>query len=183
MSLKSKSLGTITGSNTSGLSVSGATNATPIVVTLGAGHGLVNGDRIHVSGITGNTAANGEWTLNFTGANTAQLLGSKGNGTYGGTPVVNVICDVTPFQANHRVAAIVGAGLTAGTIEIEGHPGDESSAGVLDTAKWVKASKTSDATILPDIVGGTVVECQLYKFMRVKAASALTGSAKVQLLS
>lgn len=183
MSLKTKSLGTISGSNTSGVSISGATNATPIVVTLGAGHGLVNGDRIHVSGITGNTGANGEWTLNFTGANTAQLLGSKGNGTYGGTPVVNVICDVTPFQANHRCVAMVNGNLSAGTIEIEGHPGDESSAGVLNTASWVKASKTSDATVLPDISAGSAVEVQLYKYMRVKAASALTGSARVNLVS
>lgn len=183
MSLKQKSLGTISASATSGISVSGATNATPIVVTLGAGHGLVNGDRIHISGITGNTGANGEWTLNFTGANTAQLLGSKGNGTYGGTPVVNVICDVTPFQANHRCIAAVNGNISAGTIEIEGHPGDESSAGVLDTSKWVKASKTSDATVLPDTTAGSSVEVQLYKFMRVKAASALTGSAKINLIS
>lgn len=183
MSLKTKSLGTISGSNTSGVSVSGATNATPIVVTFGAGHGLVDGDRVHISGITGNTGANGEWTLKFTGPNTAQLVGSKGNGTYGGTPVVNVVCDVTPFQANHRCAAVVGGALTAGTIEIEGHPGDESSAGVLDTSKWVKASKTSDATVLPAIAPGSVVEVQLYKYMRVKAASALTGTGTVHLVS
>lgn len=183
MSLKLKSLGTISGSNTSGVSVSGSTNATPIVVTFGAGHGLVDGDRVHISGVTGNTGCNGEWTLKFTGANTAQLLGSKGNGAHGGTPVVNVICDVTPFQANHRVVATLNGNISAGTIEIEGHPGDESSAGVLDTSKWVKASKTSDSSVLPDTTPGSQVEVQLYKYMRVKAASALTGSGKVTLSS
>lgn len=183
MSLKRRSLGTISGSNTSGLSVSGATNATPIVATFGAGHGQKNGDRVHISGITGNTGANGEWTLNFTGANTAQLLGSKGNGAYGGTPVVNAICDVTPFMPNHAVVAVVNGNITAGTIEIESHDGSESSAGVLDTAKWVKASQTSDATVLPTATAGSVAEAKLQKYMRIKAATALTGSGEVNLLA
>jgi len=183
MSLKQKSLVTVSASVTSGLAITGATNATPIVVTITAGHGLVNGDRVHISGITGNTGANGEWTLEFASATTAKLLGSKGNGAYGGTPVVNVVCDVTPFQANHRVLAAINGNISAGTIEIEGHPGDESSAGVLDTSKWVKASITGDSTILPDTTPGSSVEVRLYKFMRVKAATALTGSAKVNLIS
>lgn len=183
MSLKRRSLGTISASNTSGLSISGGTNATPIVATFGAGHGQKNGDRVHISGVTGNTAMNGEWTLNFTGANTAQLLGSKGNGAFGGTAVVNAICDVTPFMPNHAVVAVVNGNITAGTIDIEGHPGDESSAGVLDTAKWVKASQTSDATVLPTATAGSVMEVKLYKYMRVAAKSALTGSGEAHLLS
>jgi hypothetical protein len=183
MSNKKQSLGNISGSNTSGVSISGSTNATPIVVTLGATHGLKNGDRIHVSGITGNTAANGEWTLEFTGANTAKLLGSKGNGAHGGTPVVTVVCDVTPFLSRHRAVAVLNGNITAGTIEIEGHGGEESSAGVLNTGLWVKASVTSDATVLPETTAGSMVEVNLYKYMRVKAASALTGAASVSLIA
>lgn len=182
MSLKRKSLGNISGSNTSGVSISGTTNATPIVATLGANHGLRDGDKIHVSGITGNTGANGEWTLKFTGANTAQLLDSKGNGVHAGTPVVNVICDVTPFLGNHSVVAVINGNITAGTIEIEGHDGTESSAGVLDTAKWTKASVTSNATVLPETTAGSSVEVKLSKYMRVKAATALTGAASVTLM-
>lgn len=181
MSNKLQSLGTISGSATSGVTISGATNATPIVVTFGAGHGLKNADRVHISGITGNTGANGEWELKFTGDNTAQLLGSKGNGAYGGTPVVNVVCNVTPFLPRHSAVAVVQGNITAGTIEIEGHPGDESSAGVLDTSKWEKASVTSNSTVLPAATAGSMVEVKLYKYMRVKAASALTGSGQVTL--
>lgn len=181
MSLKKRSLGTISGSATSGLTISTTTNATPIVATFGAGHGQKNGDRVHISGITGNTAANGEWALEFTGPNTAKLLGSKGNGAHGGTAVVTAICDVTPFMPNHAAVANVQGNISAGTIDIEGHPGDESSAGVLDAAKWVKASQTSDATVLPTATAGSQVEVKLYKYMRVAAKSALTGSGEVML--
>lgn len=41
------------------LTVSGATNATPIVVTTTANHGLVTGERVHIYGAQGNVAANG----------------------------------------------------------------------------------------------------------------------------
>jgi len=41
------------------LVVSGATNATPIVITTTAAHGLQTGERVIVSGVVGNLAANG----------------------------------------------------------------------------------------------------------------------------
>ncbi len=100
MSNKIMSLGSA-GSAAACITITGSTNATPIVVTFGAGHGLKNGDRVAVAGITGNTGANGIWTLQFTGANTARLLGSVGNGTHGGTPRVGVVFDATPHMRNH----------------------------------------------------------------------------------
>lgn len=100
MSCKAQSLGSA-GSAADLLTITGSTNATPIVITLGANHGKKDGDRIAVAGITGNTAANGEWTLKFTGTNTAQLLGSVGNGTHGGTPRVATIMDATPLMNDH----------------------------------------------------------------------------------
>ena len=48
-------------------------------------------------------------------------------------------------------------------------------------AKWVKASQTSDATVLPTATAGSQVEVKLYKYMRVAAKSALTGSGEVML--
>src|SRR5262249_26844427 len=41
--------------------ITGATNASPIVVTSN-GHGLTNGETVRISGVGGNTAANGFWT-------------------------------------------------------------------------------------------------------------------------
>jgi len=66
--------------------ITGASNATPIVVTSTA-HGLANGDLITITGVVGNTAANGVWVVANVAANTFELVGSVGNGAYtsGGT--------------------------------------------------------------------------------------------------
>lgn len=100
MALKINPLGS-SATTAAGITISGATNATPIVVTFAAGHGLSDGKRVAIAGVTGNTGANGIWTLQFTGANTARLLGSVGNGTYGGTPRVGVVNDTTPLMRGH----------------------------------------------------------------------------------
>jgi len=62
-------------------SVSGATNASPIVITQTA-HGYANGDAVFISGVGGNTAANGAWVIANTTTNTYELIGSTGNGSY-----------------------------------------------------------------------------------------------------
>ncbi len=66
--------------------ITGATNATPIQIT-SAGHGYVAGDIVAIAGVTGNTAANGSWSIGTITANTFTLTGSAGNGAYvnGGT--------------------------------------------------------------------------------------------------
>lgn len=64
-----------------GRTITGATNATPIEITL-AGHGYANGTTVYISGVGGNTAANGKWIITSTGANTFTLDGSVGNGAY-----------------------------------------------------------------------------------------------------
>lgn len=58
-----------------------ATNASPIVIT-SADHGLTTGTRITLSGIGGNTAANGTFIVTRIDANTFSLNGSSGNGAY-----------------------------------------------------------------------------------------------------
>ena len=70
------------------LSVTSSTNATPIVVTLGSGHGLVNGDTISLYGHSTNTNANGIWEIaNVTGT-TLELVGSTGNAAGTGGTIV-----------------------------------------------------------------------------------------------
>ena len=61
--------------------ITNATNATPIVVSAAA-HGMSNGDVVIVSGVLGNTAANGQWTVANVAAGTFELQGSVGNGAY-----------------------------------------------------------------------------------------------------
>lgn len=74
------------GSATSGTStITAASNATPIVVT--ATNTFANGDVIFISGVTGNTAANGVWVLSAVSGSSYTLVGSVGNGAWvsGGT--------------------------------------------------------------------------------------------------
>jgi hypothetical protein len=70
-------------------SVTGASNASPVVIT-SASHGLQTGQRVTVSGVGGNTAANGTFVVTRVDANTFSLDGSTGNGAYtsGGTWLV-----------------------------------------------------------------------------------------------
>jgi hypothetical protein len=74
------------GADLTALSISGATNANPVVVTA-AGHGLSTGQFVYIAGIVGTTAANGYWPVVVTSSSTFSLAGSVGNGSYvsGGT--------------------------------------------------------------------------------------------------
>jgi len=119
MSVSVQNLGTAT-TAVQLLNITGATNATPIVVTLPAGHALKNGDRIAIAGVTGNTGANGEWSLGAVGATTATLLGSVGNGTFGGTVRVGTINDATPFMQRHTAVLKLG-GNFLGVVDFESY--------------------------------------------------------------
>lgn len=114
--LKAISLGSA-GSAVQGILISGATNATPIVITVAANSGLKTGDRIAIAGITGNTAANGVWTIEAASATTFRLLGSVGNGTYGGTPRCAQVFDSTPTMKGHTGVLQIGGNL-AGTLTL-----------------------------------------------------------------
>lgn len=69
--------------------VSNATNATPIVVTA-VGHSFLTGDKVQISGVGGNTAANGTFTITKIGPDTFSLDGSAGNGAFSsdGTAII-----------------------------------------------------------------------------------------------
>lgn len=78
--------GTGTASQRDTGSITGATNASPIVIT-STSHGLQTGDRLTVVNVGGNTAANGTFTITKVDANSFSLDDSTGNGAYtsGGT--------------------------------------------------------------------------------------------------
>jgi hypothetical protein len=61
--------------------ISGATNASPIVIT-NTSHQLLNGDLVEITNVLGNTAANGVFTVQNVTTNTFELVGSTGNGAY-----------------------------------------------------------------------------------------------------
>ena len=71
------------------LAITGATNATPIVVATTSAHGLSTGAYVVVSGVQGNTAANNtasnqSWVITVTDGTHFSLNGSVGNESYTG---------------------------------------------------------------------------------------------------
>ncbi len=95
------------------LSVTGATNATPIVITATA-HGLATGNVVDIAFVEGNTAANGSgWLITVIDANSFSLDGSVGNGAYtlhGTITVRSLTPEITkPQDGEPRTAASVNA--------------------------------------------------------------------------
>jgi hypothetical protein len=77
---------TLDAEGTSTGNVTGATNASPIVIT-STGHGLTTGDIVVIEDVGGNEGANGTWTITVVSADTFSLDDSAGDGAYtsGGT--------------------------------------------------------------------------------------------------
>ena len=71
---------TLFGGRESSRAITGATNVNPIVITSN-GHGLVNGNQVQISGVLGNTAANGLKTVTVVNANSFSIA-TAGNGAY-----------------------------------------------------------------------------------------------------
>jgi hypothetical protein len=88
--------------------VTDASNTTPIVVTSPA-HGLTTGTYVTVSGVLGNAAANGSFTVTRLTASTFELDGSVGGGAYTSGGVWNVAGLYT-----YSVAAEAARGFEAG---------------------------------------------------------------------
>lgn len=70
----------------SNASITGASNAEPVKITATA-HGLSNGDWVNITGVTGNSAANGTWKVTIVDDDNFSLNNSSANGNYvsGGT--------------------------------------------------------------------------------------------------
>lgn len=102
------------GSVTVTKTISGATNATPIEVTTTTSHGFTTGNFIVISGVAGNTAANGWWDITVTSATKFTLNTSVGNGSYtsGGSAVRD-------WEAANITGGTCTSGLiTGGTINL-----------------------------------------------------------------
>lgn len=202
MAIKAKSLGSA-GSAVDMLLITGGTNATPIVATFAANSGLKTGDRVAIAGITGLTSMNGEWTLEAVTATTFKLLGSVGNGTYGGSPRCAQIFDQTPSMRGHSGVLQI-AGNLAGTVTLtafesyaEFSANDNSLLGAVQApvlssavqgvtnANATSASSSTKATsalVIGATNAGSEYEIKLPRYLHatVSAYTSGTGSATVQ---
>lgn len=64
------------------VNITNCSNTSPIVVSTQVPHNMVTGDMVEITGVTGNTAANGEWNIVKIDNNNFSLTNSVGNGTY-----------------------------------------------------------------------------------------------------
>lgn len=99
--------------------ISAATNASPIQITTSTTNGLTTGQTVTISGVTGNTAANGTFTITVVNNSNFTLDGSTGNGTFS-NPVTTIAAGsngATLPQATINVASTTGFA-TSGTIYV-----------------------------------------------------------------
>lgn len=85
-------------------SITGATNASPIVLTFDSAHGFSTGDIVIIIDVAGNSAANGTWYIEVLSDTTCSLLKSTGNGDYiisGGMATLRNVCAVMPANYDH----------------------------------------------------------------------------------
>jgi len=68
-----------------GYTISNATNATPILITTTYNHDYLQNDQVLISGVEGNTNANGYHMINVLSNTTFELRDSVGNGAFSDT--------------------------------------------------------------------------------------------------
>ena len=104
------------------LPISAATNATPIVVTTTA-HGLVLGDVtwVNVTGVLGNTGANGTWVAQAVTSTTLKLRGSVGNGAYTSGGLLTVR---DTFAKVAELVNITPIGISFNMVDASAHDGN-----------------------------------------------------------
>ncbi len=97
--------------------VIGASNTTPITIKTAAPHGLVTGTPVVVSGVLGNSAANGSFTVTVTGADTFTLDKSAGNGNWShGGQIMASTYDVAAIQTVCVSALAATTGVTSNVV-------------------------------------------------------------------
>jgi Pectate lyase superfamily protein len=95
----------------SSFSVTEAKNAAPILITTSSLHDFVDGQSVLISGVGGNTAANGTWIIAKESPTDFSLVNSAGNGDYtsGGT-ASSVTITTSDAHARNRGQRIAVAG-------------------------------------------------------------------------
>jgi hypothetical protein len=73
------------------LTITGATNATPIVITTQEDIVFNTGASVLIAGVQGNTSANGQRTVTVVSKKTFSIDGSVGNGSYGGGGTASMV--------------------------------------------------------------------------------------------
>ena len=107
------------------LTITGASDGTPIAVDTATPHGLQTGEQVTISGVLGNTAANGTFTVTVTGPASFTLDGSAGNGTWtsGGTVSQPALAFALNASVDDVLALASALGATAPGLTPGSRPG------------------------------------------------------------
>ena len=140
------------------ITVAGATNATPIVITTTTAHGLASGTQVTITGVLGNTAANGTFTIAVTGPDAFILVGSVGNGAYtSGGSVESLSAPAIALALNATVPDVqtIAAALGAQTpsLVLATQPGT-----LADVAMLTAIAAALDVATRYSISGSTLVQ-------------------------
>ena len=134
------------------INVTVASNTSPIEITTAAAHGLQKGAQITISGVLGNTAANGTFTISVAGPTTFTLDGSTGNGAWTAGGIVNLpgLALALNASVNDVLAIATALGATPPNLTSAGLPGSladmtilTSIAGALDVILRYRVSGTT----------------------------------------
>ena len=167
--------------------LSAASNATPIVVTMSATAGITAGDILVVGGVGGNTAANGTWVAGTVTGTTVQLLtrldsgNSTGNAAYtsGGWMIdissASTLSDVSGNSIGTDVS-LSGVTNTLGVINASGFTWTSLTA----TKAWAIA--IYDSTAANDLVAFLDGTYQLYVITQQAAASTSIAVARLSVV-
>lgn len=100
-----------------GAAISNATNASPIQITTSIPNNFSNGQQVFISGVNGNTNANGLFTIAVIDTTHFNLVGSTGNGTYtnGGIAAAQFTSSATSTELSVNIPS----GNTAGTMRTD----------------------------------------------------------------
>ena len=145
------------------VNVSGATNSTPITLSLSTAHNYANDDTVFVAGVRGNSGANGSFTVQIPATPDESynrthviLVGSIGDGDYdGGGTIQMVTRGLRPHEEKGREVLII-AGTGRGqrrtikdndttTLFIDGtwsETPDETSVFIVTDTQWLQTEPT-----------------------------------------
>lgn len=126
--------------DTTAKAITGATNATPIVVTA-TSHGFSNGDYVSIHGVAGNTAANGHYKVANVATNTFELTDPRTGANVAGSGAYTSGGYALPLGGYEFVSDITGAAIVARS----GNLGTKTTtSGVFDAADATFSAVTGD---------------------------------------
>ena len=164
--------------DTTGLSgsVTGTTGAGVPVTITSAAHGLTSGQQVQVSGVVGNTAANGVWVCTVTDEDNFSLNGSSGDGDYGsggvwGTGLWSSTSDV-PGEAWQNPVFHRYNSDYAPTLDL-------SATDYADARQWVQAPSFGGIADSPELPEGKQLSTVYQDFQSLDGKAYIVSDAPV----